>query len=140
VKRIALAGLVLAIAVTPIVLMVMAPDPASGAGVETVDLSVHYSHFDRSEIHVKAGTTVRFVVHNDDPILHELIVGPPDVQQRHEDGTEPRHLPRPGEITIDPLTTNETTYVFTTPGSIEFACHLPGHHAYGMSSQVIVDP
>jgi uncharacterized cupredoxin-like copper-binding protein len=137
-KRVGLVGVVLAIALTPVVLMVTAPDPASGADVQTVDLRVHYSHFDQSEIHVKAGTTVRFVVHNDDPILHELIVGPPDVQQRHEDGTEPRHPPRPGEITIDPLTVNETTYEFTTPGSIEFACHLPGHHAYGMTGQIVV--
>ena len=38
------------------------------------------------DVHVKAGSTVRFVVHNDDPILHELIIGPPDVQQRHEAG------------------------------------------------------
>jgi uncharacterized cupredoxin-like copper-binding protein len=129
---------VVGVGLVPFVLMATEPSSASDADVVTVDLGVRYSHFDKSEIHVKVGTTVRFVVHNDDPILHELIVGPPDVQQRHEAGTEPRHPPRPGEITIDPDTTNETTYTFDEPGSVEFACHLPGHHAYGMTGQVLV--
>jgi uncharacterized cupredoxin-like copper-binding protein len=128
----------LAVAATPIVLALTRPGPASGADVETVDLGIHFSRFSRSEIVVKAGTTVRFVVHNDDPILHELIVGPPDVHTRHEDGTEPRHPPRPGEVTVDPKTSATTEYTFDTVGTIEFACHLPGHHAYGMSGQVRV--
>ena len=39
-------------------------------------------------------------------------------------------------MTIDPDTTAETTYRFDQVGSIEFACHLPGHYQYGMSGWV----
>ena len=46
-----------------------------------------------SELVVEAGTEVRFVVRNGDPIGHELIVGPPDVHERHRHGTEAEHEP-----------------------------------------------
>lgn len=116
------------------------PGAPLGPGVVTVHLGIEHSAFSRDRIVVHAGTTIRFVVSNDDPILHELIVGPPDVQQRHELGTEAAHPPRPGEVTIQPLTQATTAYEFTATGSIEFACHLPGHHAYGMSGFVDVVP
>lgn len=116
------------------------PDPAAplGPGPVTVELGIHHSRFDTDEIVVEAGTEVRFVLQNDDPILHELIVGPPDVHERHENGTEAAHPPRPGEVTVGPLTSAATTYAFDEPGSFEFACHLPGHRAYGMTGQVVV--
>jgi uncharacterized cupredoxin-like copper-binding protein len=134
------AAVVAALGATPIVLQLTRSGAAADSSVTTVELGVHYSRFSTNEIVVKAGTTVRFVVTNDDPILHELIVGPPDVQQRHENGTEAAHPPRPGEITIQPKAGATTEYRFDQPGSIEFACHLPGHHAYGMTGQVRVDP
>ena len=85
---------------------------------------------------VRPGTAVRFVVHNHDPIRHELIVGPPDVHARHEGGHEAQHPPVPGEVSVDPGKTAETTYRFERVGAFEFACHLPGHYSYGMSGWV----
>ncbi len=111
-----------------------------GPGPVTVELGIHHSEFDVDRLRVVEGTEVRFVVVNGDPIRHELIVGPDDVHRRHEDGTEAEHPPRPGEVTVDPLDTAETTYAFDDPGFVEFACHLPGHLAYGMSGVVEVVP
>lgn len=111
-----------------------------GPGPVTVELDIEHSAFSIDEITVRAGTEVRFVVANGDPIRHELIVGPPEVHRRHENGTEATHPPRPGEITIEPLSSAVTTYPFADPGSIEFACHLPGHLAYGMFGTVTVVP
>jgi uncharacterized cupredoxin-like copper-binding protein len=111
-----------------------------GPGPVTVALDIEHSAFSVDEITVRAGTEVRFVVTNGDPILHELIVGPPEVHRRHENGTEAAHPPRPGEVTIEPLSSATTTYLFADPGPIEFACHLPGHLAYGMSGTVTVVP
>ena len=106
----------------------------------TVDLDIHYSRFEPTSITVRAGTLVTFVVHNHDPIRHELIVGPPDVQARHEGGHEATHPPVPGEVTIEPGTTAVTTYHFHTLGDTEYACHLPGHYQYGMHGVVHVLP
>jgi uncharacterized cupredoxin-like copper-binding protein len=109
-----------------------------GPGNVTVELTIHHSHFDPDRIKVAPGSTVRFVIHNQDPINHEFIVGDDEVHRRHEAGTEPVHPPRPGEVSIAALTTAETTFAFQSPGSVLYACHLPGHFRYGMSGYVDV--
>lgn len=115
-------------------------DAVLGPGPVTVELGIEHSQFDRSTLRVHEGTEVRFVVVNGDPILHELIVGPPEVHRRHADGTEAEHPPVPGEVTVGPRETASTTYRFDEAGSVQFACHLPGHLAYGMSGFVEVVP
>lgn len=112
--------------------------PVLGPGQATVTLDIEHSAFSTDRIVVRRGTTVRFVVDNGDPIGHELIVGPPEVHARHADGTEATHPPRPGEVTAPPLTRVETTYAFDEVGSVTFACHLPGHVAYGMVGRIDV--
>jgi uncharacterized cupredoxin-like copper-binding protein len=109
-----------------------------GGGAVEVAISVHHSHFEPSAVHVRRGTTVRFVVHNTDPIDHELIVGPAAVQDRHEHGTEAHHGDVDGEISVPAGAVRVTTYRFGSAGSVPFACHLPGHWAYGMSGVVTV--
>jgi uncharacterized cupredoxin-like copper-binding protein len=120
------------------------PDPGTdttlGPGDDTVTLDVEHSAFSTDRIVVHRGTTLRFVVDNGDPIGHELIVGPPEVHARHEAGTEPAHAPRPGEVSAPALSRVETTYTFDDVGTVEFACHLPGHYAYGMHGDVVVVP
>ena len=67
---------------------------------ETVTLEVHHSAFDVDHLEFQQGETVRFVVRNRDPIDHELIIGGPAVQRRHEHGTERKHGAIPGEISV----------------------------------------
>jgi uncharacterized cupredoxin-like copper-binding protein len=113
-------------------------DRALGPGLVTVDVGIHYSRFSISTLHVRVGTLARFLVHNDDPIDHEFIVGDASVHARHERGTEHVHPPVPGEVSITAQDTGETFYRFDRPGRYEFACHLPGHFAYGMHGWVVV--
>jgi uncharacterized cupredoxin-like copper-binding protein len=120
-----------------------ATDPVSadgvlGPGEVSVTLTIHHSRFSADELKVRPGTTVRFVVDNQDPINHELIVGDQNVQLRHELGTEPAHPPRPGEVSVPPLTVATTTFTFRGGPTITYACHLPGHFAYGMHGLVTV--
>lgn len=115
-----------------------AANPALGPGLVTVDVGIHYSHFSISTLRVQPGTVVRFLVHNDDPIHHEFIVGDASVHLRHEAGKEASHPPVPGEVSVAPNDVGETFYRFDRPGRFEFACHLPGHLAYGMSGWVTV--
>ncbi len=106
-----------------------------GPGADrTIELTARFSKFTPMQIEVAPGATVKLVVHNVDPIGHELIVGDAGVHQRHEKGTEPYHPPRPGEVSVPAGETRATTFTFgTTRGEqVEFGCHLPGHWAYGM--------
>ena len=116
-------------------------DGPIGPGAVTVDVRIEHSRFVPDVIRVRRGTTVTFRVRNGDPIGHELIVGPPEVHARHESGTEAKHPPVPGEVSIPPLGSATTTYELgaTGPSTVVFACHLPGHFAYGMRGEVRVE-
>ncbi len=109
-----------------------------GPGSVTVTIGIDHSRFDVRPLRVRPHTEVRFVVVNRDPIGHELIVGGPDVQARHATGHEASHPPVPGEVSVPAEGRASTTYVFHSPGPVEFACHLPGHYQYGMHGIVQV--
>jgi uncharacterized cupredoxin-like copper-binding protein len=112
---------------------------AASGGVRTVYITMHFSRFSPDQITVAPGETLRFVVHNTDPIDHEFILGDAYVQLIHENGTELRHPPKPGEMTVPAETTQVTTYTFpTSTGQLIFACHVPGHYAYGMHGLVTI--
>jgi len=111
---------------------------ALGPGLVTVNVDIRYSKFSISTLHVQPGTVVRFLVHNNDPIHHEFIVGDARVHFLHEHGTEAVHPPIPGEVSVNPQDVGETFYAFDKPGRYLFACHLPGHFAYGMKGWVVV--
>jgi uncharacterized cupredoxin-like copper-binding protein len=81
---------------------------------------------------------VRFVIHNLDPIDHELILGDEEVQRRHEKGTEAHHGTIPGEVSVPAGESRSTTFTFDAPGTVPFGCHLPGHWAFGMRGSVRV--
>ena len=107
----------------------------------TIELTARFSKFSPGQFDVAPGTTVKFVVHNLDPIGHELIIGDAGVHERHEKGTEPYHPPRPGEVSVPAGETRATTFTFGADAGArrcEFGCHLPGHWAYGMRGTVTV--
>ena len=106
--------------------------------VRTVVVTMHHSRFEPALLRVEPGERVRFVLRNTDPIDHEFILGDDAVQQIHELGTEAVHPPKPGEVSVPAGTTATTTYTFGQPGELTFACHLPGHFAYGMHGTVTV--
>ena len=67
-------------------------------------------------------------------------MGPPDVHERHEGGHEAWHPAVPGEVSIPAGGVAETSYLFHDVGPVLFACHLPGHFAYGMHGPIVVTP
>lgn len=129
------AGLAMGAAGLLVLLAARPPAP----GVRTVVITMHHTHFQPAEIRVAAGTTVRFVLRNTDPIDHEFIVGDEAVHQRHRVGREAHHHGEvPGEISVSSGTTASTTFRFDHPGQVAYICHLPGHEAYGMVGVVEV--
>lgn len=115
---------------------------AGDGGVRTVVVTMRHSRFEPSVVRVAPGERVRFVLRNTDPIDHEFILGDDAVQRRHEQGRERHHHGDvPGERSVPAGQEAATTYAFafTLDGrSLEFACHLPGHYAYGMHGVVRV--
>jgi uncharacterized cupredoxin-like copper-binding protein len=112
--------------------------PGAEARERTVEITIRHSRFSLPRLTVERGSTVKFVVHNRDPIAHELIVGDEQVQLVHENGTERHHGARPGEVSVPPGTTRSTTFTFSEPERLLFGCHLPGHYAYGMRGVITI--
>ena len=122
----------------------------TGAPTVTVQVTAHHSRFSPATVDVAPGTTVRFVIRNLDPIDHEFIIGGPEVHERHEVGREAHHHGEvPGEISVPAGRTASTTWTAPvcgsaqvalpgtgSPDSFVYACHLPGHLAYGMAGVV----
>jgi len=132
--RLAVTTAVLAVAAVAAMGAVAAAGGEGEPEVRTVMLVARHSRFEPARVSVPPGTTVRFVVVNRDPIDHELIVGDPATHARHEAGREAHHHGEvPGEVSVPAGTTAVTTYRSSTPGDVVFACHLPGHFAYGMA-------
>jgi uncharacterized cupredoxin-like copper-binding protein len=128
-------------------LLVTVPLPAcsSAAGapaVRTIAVTIHYSHFSPAHLSVAAGETVRFTIRNSDPIDHEFILGDQSVQDTQEaggdlihDGSMPGMLSAPaGRI----VSTVMTFPRHPAQPSLIYACHLPGHYAYGMRGSLHV--
>lgn len=103
---------------------------------DEISVRIRFSKFNPETIEVPAGSTVRFVVINNDPIDHEFLIGDERLQQIHEEGTEAQHGARPGEISIPAGSTRATTYTFGDPATLIYGCHLPGHYAFGMRGDI----
>ncbi|MGH2819357.1 MAG: cupredoxin domain-containing protein [Actinomycetota bacterium] len=129
-----------ALAAAALCLLLPACQERAQATEQRVVMTLEHSRFEPSALTVSAGTTVRFVVRNTDPIDHELIVGSRSVQRKHETGTERHHGAKPGEISVPAGRTRVTTYRFEEPGVVLMGCHLPGHYDYGMRGRVRVQP
>ena len=119
-------------------LAVLTISGAPGADPARLTIRFHYSHFEPDVVTVPAGVPVTITLSNDDLIDHEWIVGPPAVHEIHRHGTEAVHNARPTEVSIDALTTRETTVTFDTATTLTYVCHLPGHEAYGMVGTLTV--
>jgi uncharacterized cupredoxin-like copper-binding protein len=117
--------------------------PGAGGGPDrTVVVTMHHSRFQPARLQVAPGERVRFVLRNTDPIDHEFILGDEGVQRRHEAGRQRQHHGEvPGERSVPAGQEAATTYAFPAAPAgltLTFACHLPGHYAYGMHGTVRV--
>ena len=110
----------------------------AAAGPRRVEIRIHYSHFDPPTLTVPHGVPITFVLVNEDPIDHEWLIGDAAFHERHRHGTEAHHGARPDEVSIDALSTIETTITLSAPGTLQYICHLPSHEAFGMVGTLTV--
>jgi uncharacterized cupredoxin-like copper-binding protein len=106
--------------------------------VTSIEIVIHYSKFEPSEITVPVGVPVTITLRNDDPIDHEWIVGDEAIHAVHRVGTEPLHPDRPTEVVIPALSSQTTVITFESTGRLQFICHLPLHEDFGMVGTVTI--
>jgi uncharacterized cupredoxin-like copper-binding protein len=90
---------------------------------------------------VKRGETVRFVVHNDGKLMHEMVIGTMKELKAHAELM--RKFPdmehdEPYMAHVAPGKRGEIVWQFTRAGEFHYACLVPGHMEAGMISKITV--
>jgi uncharacterized cupredoxin-like copper-binding protein len=97
--------------------------------------------FTPSQILVKRGETIRFVVKNSGQLKHEFNLGSEKDLKAHYElmkkFPEMEH-DEPNIASVAPGATGEVVWQFTKAGTVSFACLHPGHYEAGMKGQVKV--
>lgn len=97
--------------------------------------------FTPSDIRVKKGETIRFVVKNSGQLRHEFSLGTrQELEEHYEQMKKFPHMvhDEPNKVTVEPGQSGEVVWKFTRTGAVDFACLHPGHYDAGMKGQVKV--
>jgi len=97
--------------------------------------------FTPTDISVKQGETVRFVIKNSGQLKHELVLGSEKELKEHYEvmkkNPEMEHSD-PNMVTLAAGKSGEIVWQFTKAGNVDFACLQPGHYDAGMKGAVNV--
>ena len=94
-----------------------------------------------ADLVVKRGETVRFVVHNDGQVMHEMVIG--SLSELKEHAELMRKFPNmehdePYMTHVPPGKKGEIVWQFTQAGEFHYACLIPGHMEAGMIAKITV--
>lgn len=114
-------------------------DPATARVVEvSVDDGMRFTP---SEIAVRRGETIRFVVLNGGALRHEMVLGRladlkahAETMQRFPDMKHDE----PNMVSVAPGEKAEFLWQFSRAGTVDFACLVPGHYEAGMRGWLMV--
>lgn len=97
--------------------------------------------FTPSDIKVKQGETVRFIVKNNGQVKHELSLGTQKELLEHLEVMKKfpdMEHDEPSKVTLEPGKQGEIIWQFTKAGTVHFACLMPGHYESGMKGAIKV--
>lgn len=95
-----------------------------------------------SDIQVKQGETVRFIVKNTGQVKHEMSLGTQKELLEHlelmKKFPDMEH-DEPSKLSLAPGKQGEIIWQFTKAGTVNFACLMPGHYEAGMRGAIKVE-
>lgn len=108
----------------------------------TVEITMVDNRYQPSEIKVKQGETIKFMLKNTGKKKHEMMIATPEELDKHakmmKKFPDMEHPDEPNMVMVEPGKTKELIWQFTEAGTINFECPLPGH-AKGMRGTVLVE-
>lgn len=115
-------------------------DPKKVTRTIKVDMADNM-RFTPADVTVKRGETIKFVVHNDGKVLHEMVLGTKSAISEHAElmkkFPEMEHADA-NMAHVKPGKAGEIVWQFTKAGEFQFACLQPGHFEAGMVGKVTV--
>ena len=97
--------------------------------------------FSPSSSSVKAGETIKFVLTNSGKVKHEFVLGTEkDLKDHYQQMLKFPEMEHddPNMVSVGPGKSGTVMWKFTTSGTVDFACLLPGHYDAGMKGSVRV--
>ena len=97
--------------------------------------------FTPSELKVKQGATIRFIVRNNGKLMHEMVIGTMDDLKAHAAMMQKHPTmehDEPYMAHVAPGKTETMVWQFTKAGDFYFGCLVPGHFEGGMVGKVAV--
>ncbi len=116
--------------------------PARVSRTVQVDMSDSF-RFNPSELSVRQGDTVRFVVKNSGKVMHELVLGTDTELQQHAEMMKKfpnMEHDEPYMAHVAPGKRGEIVWQFTQAGEFKYGCLVPGHFEAGMVGRIRVLP
>ena len=115
-------------------------DPRKVKRVVRIEMSDTMRFFP-SQMRVKRGETVRFVLNNGGQSPHEMVIGTMDGLKKHA-----TLMKKSGEMDhsvahaahVAPGASGRMVWQFTKPGEFHYACLVPGHFEAGMIGTIVV--
>lgn len=121
----------------------VAGSPGDPANIDrTVEVAMDDSmRFTPDRLTFGAGETVRFVIRNNGNIPHEFVIG--SMSELLEHAEMMRAMPAMQHAEANMLTLaagaqGEVVWYFDEPGTVDFACLIPGHLEAGMKGVIAV--
>lgn len=115
-------------------------DPKKVSRTVRLDMS-DAMRFTPSDIVVRRGETVKFIVSNSGRQLHEMVLGTPSDLKQHAELMKrfPDMEHADANMThVKPGARGDIVWQFTKAGAYQFACLIPGHFEAGMVGRVVV--
>jgi uncharacterized cupredoxin-like copper-binding protein len=97
--------------------------------------------FTPTAITVRKGETVVFEIVNNGKLEHEFVLGDSAEQVEHDKemavmpGMKMDHV---NGVGVAPGKSARLVWTFTAPGTLQYACHVPGHYVAGMVGQLTI--
>ena len=98
--------------------------------------------FTPSELKVKRGESVRFVIANKGKQMHEMVLGTQDDLKQHAELMKKHPGMEHDEahmVHVAPGKTGKMGWRFTKAGTFYYGCLVPGHFEAGMIGKIIVE-
>ncbi|HEX5683156.1 MAG TPA: cupredoxin family protein [Ideonella sp.] len=115
-------------------------DPKQVSRTIKVDMNDAF-RFTPSDVVIRRGETVKFVVSNSGRQLHEMVLGTPQELKEHADlmkkFPDMEHADA-NMAHVKPGAKGEIVWQFTQAGEYQFACLIPGHFEAGMVGKLVV--
>ena len=116
--------------------------PGKAANVtRTISMVATDIKFTPTAIAVRKGETVVFEIVNQGKLDHEFVLGDSAEQVEHDKemaampGMKMNHI---NGVSVGPGKSARLAWTFTAPGTLQYACHVPGHFVAGMVGQLTI--